>query len=252
MQPLQDSLSKKCKVLEHRLEREGFESITQLPYEKYLRSTLWLAIREWVIERDRGICTICEGTAAEVHHHDYDESTMWGDQPDSLTALCARCHQLVEFDELDRKRNDLIEKKQTYDYLQNLYSQLKSEKFRCDIRRTSRRKNSTSRIQFVGNNEFLKFIDLPNTAYSFCTTFIFEKGYKERVKLPMPFKHTKLEQKSGLKLKNRETDKILATMWASQDAIVLQVAIDTTIPFEEKLLNYFEDRCYAQFSVQQA
>lgn len=235
MQSLQDLLSEKRSNLKRRLEREGLESITHLPYEKYLRSALWLAIREWIIERDKGACTICEGAAVEIHHHDYDESTMWGEQSDSLTALCAHCHQLVEFDDQGQKRDCLVEKRQIYDDLRSLYIQLKSEKFQCSIKKKILRASTSIHIQYEGKREFLKFVNLTEAAYSFCITSRKDKEYREAVKYPMPFGHSRLEQKSGLTIKDRETNKALARIQTTASSITLSIRKDHSIPFEERL-----------------
>lgn len=245
MQPLHDLLSIKRKTLERKLEREGFESITHLPYEKYLRSALWLAIREWVIERDKGICTICERTAAEVHHHDYDKTTMWGEQPDSLTSLCARCHQLVEFNELNQKRDCLSDKRQVYEDLKNLYAQLISEKLQCTIKKTPRRNITTVHIEYNGNKEFLKFVNLPFEAYIGAIPHEFE--FHKIAKCPMPLSAEKLEQKSGLQIRSRETNKIMAIIKASKISITLKTYTGNPIPFENKLLSHLEQNCYTHF-----
>ena len=59
-----------------RLKKQGIESVNHLPYEKYLRSMLWIEIRTWVVESQGDKCAICSRKAKEVHHHEYDEATM--------------------------------------------------------------------------------------------------------------------------------------------------------------------------------
>lgn len=248
MQSLTDSTANKRKVLARRLEREGFNSISELPYEKYLRSALWQTIRDWVVDRDGGNCTICEGNATEVHHHDYEEPTMWGEQSDSLTALCSRCHQLIEFDAQNKKRNFLSEKRQVYNDLKALYTQLKSENFQCSIKKTFHKNSTTIHIQYEGRKEYLNFVNLVLEAYSFCISSRKQKEYRDAVKYPMPFCHTKLEQKSGLQIKNRETNKVIAIMKASKSSITLKVYNSHSIPFEDKLLSYLEQNCYVRFA----
>ena len=76
----------------------GFET-----YEAYLDSTLWKAIRQSVLRRDRGKCVLCKDPAEQVHHLDYRLSVLKGGNNRRLVSLCGRCHIEVEFD-LGRKR----------------------------------------------------------------------------------------------------------------------------------------------------
>ncbi len=245
MQPLSELISDKRKTLARRLERECLGSISDLPYEKYLRTALWQTIRDWVLDRDGGVCTICEGNANEVHHHDYNEPTMWGETSDGLTALCARCHQLIEFNELNQKRNSILDKKQVYDDLKNLYTQLKSEKLQCTIKKTSRLDSTTIHIQYSGNEGFLKFVNLAFEAY--IGTIPHEFEFHKVAKCPMPLSAAKLEQKSGLKIRCRETDKVIAIIKASKISITLKTYTGHSIPFESNLLSHLEKNCYAKF-----
>lgn len=78
----------------------GFED-----YADYLRSELWAGIRRRVFERDKMRCRLCNGRAAQVHHHRYDKATILGETLDYMAALCRSCHRYIEYDETGRKRS---------------------------------------------------------------------------------------------------------------------------------------------------
>lgn len=104
----------------------GFKS-----YASYLRSPLWQSIRQRVIARDGGCCACCLKLARkpQVHHRAYDSATLRGDDINSLTLSCARCHRRAERpDDLNRAR---------YDRMTSANFALSREK----ARRRARRKN---------------------------------------------------------------------------------------------------------------
>ena len=73
------------------LERMGFKS-----YRAYLASALWKSIRQRVIDRDEGKCVRCGKPATQAHHRAYDPATLRGDDINSLSAVCGRCHTKAE------------------------------------------------------------------------------------------------------------------------------------------------------------
>jgi len=107
---------------------ENFE-IYGIPYDQYLRKSLWKKIVVWVKERDKNTCQVCGSTInnLEVHHRDYDRETMEGKNDKGLITLCQYCHHKVEFyDENElNKRKDLELKDK---YLVKLISQYKNWK----------------------------------------------------------------------------------------------------------------------------
>lgn len=107
MLPLEEHTSIHREKCIRRIEKRGAKSVFDIPYESYLRTVLWASIRDWVVESQSGKCAICDHAAAEVHHHDYDEATLLGLRSSGLVGLCARCHDLVEFDEARAKRRSL-------------------------------------------------------------------------------------------------------------------------------------------------
>lgn len=79
------------------LERMGFRS-----YRAYLKSELWKSIRSRVLG-EKPICEACaKRKATQVHHRSYDPATLKGENVNSLSAICSRCHRKGErpFDKL--------------------------------------------------------------------------------------------------------------------------------------------------------
>lgn len=72
------------------LKAMGFKS-----YSEYLRSDLWASIRKRALEMDDK-CQRCGKTATQVHHRAYDPATLRGDNINSLSPLCGRCHRKAE------------------------------------------------------------------------------------------------------------------------------------------------------------
>lgn len=69
----------------------GFSS-----YRAYLNSELWATIRGRVLSASPN-CRMCGGEARCVHHRSYDRDTLRGERDSSLTPLCLRCHEKIEF-----------------------------------------------------------------------------------------------------------------------------------------------------------
>lgn len=73
------------------LRRLGFKS-----YRSYLKSALWATIRARVIDRDKR-CVRCQWPKdLQVHHRAYDPATLRGDDINSLSTVCERCHKGAE------------------------------------------------------------------------------------------------------------------------------------------------------------
>src|SRR5258706_3141166 len=94
-------------------------------YWKYLSSSEWRKIRKRILARDGGVCVVCETTAKEVHHHDYDEATMRGENDDSLVSLCEACHRSIEFSTSGEKRTSSREKRTIFEDRKIAYLALK-------------------------------------------------------------------------------------------------------------------------------
>jgi len=73
------------------LRQIGFKS-----YASYLKSELWLSIRDRVLLAHR-MCQSCGKRAAtQVHHRAYDIPTLLGETLACLSALCGGCHRKGE------------------------------------------------------------------------------------------------------------------------------------------------------------
>ena len=213
-----------------RIGKQGIKSVFDLPYENYLRTALWLAIRDWVVESQSGKCAVCNHKAAEVHHHDYDESTMLGVRSDGLVGLCARCHGLVEFDEDRKKRVSLPEKRVAFEILVSDFACLVQEGFQVTIERAK----LTIGLKYVGQEEFLKFMHCSSIAYD----FIIEQLLRSEMALPMPLGREKLQQKSGIVVALRESAVKLAAIKATSTSIQIKLTKACTYPFEEGLRGF--------------
>jgi len=215
-----------------RIETQGAESVFDIPYEKYLRTVLWTAIRDWVVESQSGKCAICDRSAEEVHHHDYDEATLLGLCSSGLVGLCARCHELIEFDKARAKRVCLSEKRAVFEKLVSEFTCLKQEGFRVAIRRSK----LTVVLEYVGNEDFLKFIECSSLAYG----FIVNRSLRPEMKFPLPLGREKLQQKTGVVLSLRESGKKMASIKATATNIQIKLTKTCAYPFEESLRAFLE------------
>lgn len=66
-------------------------------YKHYLRSDLWKRIRSQVLERDGGVCKMCQNKAYTAHHIAYSEAVLAGADLRQLIAICKSCHYSIEF-----------------------------------------------------------------------------------------------------------------------------------------------------------
>ena len=63
-------------------------------YDKYIKSLIWYRLREQIMDRESGKCTICGKTAHHVHHWKYNdilgtERKFW------LSPVCRDCHKSI-------------------------------------------------------------------------------------------------------------------------------------------------------------
>ena len=232
MSKLEEHTSAHREKFIRRIEKQGTESVFDIPYENYLRTVLWTAIRDWVVESQSGKCAICDHKATEVHHHDYDEDTMLGLRSSGLVGLCAQCHKLIEFDETLTKRSSLQEKKAVFDNLVSIFIRLRQEEFRVTLKSVKLVIN----LEFVGNKDFLKFIECSSLAYH----FIINRSLRGEMKFPLPLGWEKLEQKSGVVLSLRKSGKKMAAIKATPTSIQIKLTKACVFPFEETLRAFLE------------
>lgn len=62
-------------------------------YRDYLLSPFWATLRAEVLLASAGRCAKCRGKATEVHHENYELSTLKGESRGGLVAVCRKCHQ---------------------------------------------------------------------------------------------------------------------------------------------------------------
>ncbi|WP_342619779.1 hypothetical protein [Rhodoferax sp. GW822-FHT02A01] len=230
MSPLEVHTSVHREKFMRRIYRRGAESVFDIPYENYLRTELWNAIRDWVIKSQSGKCAICDHDAAEVHHHDYEEATLLGLRSSGLVGLCARCHNLIEFDDARSKRVSLIEKREVFEHLASEFTCLRQEGFRVVIEISK----LTINLEYIGNKTFLQFISCSSLAYS----FIIKLFLHSEMAFPLPFGREKLKQKSGVVLTLRESAKKMATVKAAPASIQIKLTKTCAYPFEASLRDF--------------
>lgn len=68
-------------------------------YKAYLASSLWKAIRDRVMARDKGQCRVCDNKSTECHHRNYDAAVLSGRVIDSIVSICRQCHASISVDE---------------------------------------------------------------------------------------------------------------------------------------------------------
>jgi len=65
--------------------------------KSFYNSKEWKATRDYILKRDKYLCTKCGAPAEEVHHIKHLSPSNIGDvnitmNPDNLTSLCKDCH----------------------------------------------------------------------------------------------------------------------------------------------------------------
>ena len=233
MAPIAEHTSPHRSKLALRLNREGLAGIDRLDYQSYLRTVLWKSIRDWVLKSQDGNCALCDSRALEVHHHDYDEATLWGVNAEGLVALCERCHHRLEFTKVGEKRFSLQEKREVYDSMLLVYKAFQAEAFLLSLTK----QKSTLVVRHVGQERFQEFLTCSLLAYEFLVCLPYSQFM-----IPMPFGHEKLQQKTGAKLSCRRTGKLTASVWATKDSIEMKIAKTCSYPLEVELRKFLESK----------
>lgn len=84
--------------------REILKRLGFISYAEYLRSDLWARVREQAFTTNGRACVRCGRKATSVHHADYREATLTGEDVSGLMPSCGRCHELAEFGPGGEKR----------------------------------------------------------------------------------------------------------------------------------------------------
>jgi 5-methylcytosine-specific restriction endonuclease McrA len=76
-------------------------------YKNYRQRALWRkVIRPRILKRDNYKCNRCGAKAKDVHHQEYTEKVMRGEDDNLLDSICRSCHDIVEFDEAGNQRSN--------------------------------------------------------------------------------------------------------------------------------------------------
>ena len=62
-------------------------------YNDYLKTDHWKKTRMRILKKKNFRCSVCSKPAKNVHHHSY--KNLGYERDYELSALCARCHELV-------------------------------------------------------------------------------------------------------------------------------------------------------------
>lgn len=65
-------------------------------YKVYLRSSVWKAARNKVLDKAGRKCACCPRRATQVHHRDYRPRVLAGQDLSPLVPVCTPCHDLIE------------------------------------------------------------------------------------------------------------------------------------------------------------
>lgn len=160
--------------LKRRLAKEGIYEVAEMDYQKYLRSTFWKGIKEWVLERDNNKCVICETKKSkfceiEVHHRSYELEVLEGRNDEALVSLCPRCHELIEFYPDKRKRTCLGEKEDKYLKLMQIHTEIKNKGLPLIIIQNSRNGSKSFELLYAGDNSFFNVLLARITNVWFCS-----------------------------------------------------------------------------------
>ncbi len=69
--------------------------LRSLPYERFLDTRYWYAVRRQAMSRSGGRCEPCGRKSEEVHHRTYRNHGVEHLHLDDLVVLCSSCHQLI-------------------------------------------------------------------------------------------------------------------------------------------------------------
>jgi len=94
-----------------RVENKRYNSSrTDAEINKQYKTSRWLRIRKYVLQRDLGLCQICKDAPAREIDHKIevkDGGDFW--DMDNLQALCHKCHSIKTYEEREkREQDDLI------------------------------------------------------------------------------------------------------------------------------------------------
>lgn len=222
---LEDFIARELDAMARRLLREGYATLADLPYEKYLRSVLWTRITEWVLERDQNRCQICQGkpftkfNPLEVHHRSYDLATLEGRRPDQLVSLCNGCHKRIEFYSDERKRTALVEKNVELERLKQLHASIREQRLPVRIVKP---KTTLKEFHYVGDPSYLEFYPVAMLGNHLLHRLYLK--HRDVLRLPMGSSNEMIKNPSGARVLSKEKSAKWFTFLLRDQTVVLKVS----------------------------
>lgn len=81
----------------------NLKSIRWEDYDEYTSSHGWAWIRYFAFKLHGKYCLCCGNRATQIHHCNYDEDVLRGDNLKPLKPVCRRCHEAAEINEYGEK-----------------------------------------------------------------------------------------------------------------------------------------------------
>lgn len=231
--------------LKERLAKQGVADLTAMDYSKYLQSTLWIKIREWVFQRDKFSCVVClrsqmgKNDEFDVHHRSYDLETLEGKRDGQLITLCRKCHKKIEYYANGEKRTCLIQKEKELKRLTDIHEEITLEGMRLKIISQSKKSGLIYKIEYIGKLEYLEFYPLERLMCGF--TFGMYLKFQQQLRLPLPFRSDKFRQKSGASLFQTSSNRKVINIWCNEDSGLIKVTSEYAVDAEKCLLKAISD-----------
>jgi hypothetical protein len=165
-------------------------------YWKFLSSSAWRKTRRRILARDEGVCVVCGSDAKEVHHHDYDEATMSGENDNSLVSLCEGCHRSIEFSTSGKKRISLREKRAVFEDRKIAHLALKKRGIDLACSENVQKKRRIVTVSFRDRYWGEHFVEMSSVLWPLICSF--RTRYKLHLSRPASLK--KLYRESGIPL----------------------------------------------------
>lgn len=236
---LQEFIQKDLEKLLKRLNKESINSVSDMDYDKYLRSKFLKKIREWVLNRDDGKCRLCMRKAGEVHHKSYELDVLEGKNHEQLVSLCSRCHKLIEFDG-ERKVPSLVEKDERLIYYKNIHDEMIGDGINFTIEKIKSGQTYKIVVKYTDQGDYLKFINLAELFFDFIHRL--KNSNRDALRYVLPFGLDKFYQKSGAKLLNKESGKeILRINIDKHNVVIVKMTKHCKYDIYSEVIEYFKN-----------
>lgn len=225
--------------LKQRLNKEGFADITCLENEKYRRTSLWKCIREWILVRDDYKCVICCRSTLffsgdiHVHHRRYCRETLEGARDDFLVSLCEMCHEKIEKYDNGLKRHSQEEKDEVFFRLKNIFSHIQRNGITVVLKDSFTRGYRCLEIGYEEQDNLYELYPIKYVFRPFLHIIMWK--YKGQFSYPI-WPESKLKFKSGLRILDKLTKKIILQIVVNEQTAVLRVPKDCKYSFKDDLM----------------